>query len=95
MDCSPKICLLLSAVVWSGCKTPDQKKRNSKKKQELAGDMLRYSRKQRGVTTVTRMMTDRPDLWFNHSLVFKKCLASSVVPKPHFKPTEAKQSEGE
>lgn len=58
--------------LWSGCKTPGQRERSSRRKQELAGDMLRYSRKQRGVTTVTRMMTDRLDLQFNHSLVFKK-----------------------
>lgn len=58
--------------LWSGCKTPGQKERSSRKKQELAGDTLHYSRKQQGVTTVTRMMTDRLDLRFNHRQVFEK-----------------------
>lgn len=66
---------LLSAAVSCGlaAETPGLRdgERSSRKKQELAS-VLCYSRKQRGVTTETRMMTDRLDFQFNRSLLSKK-----------------------
>lgn len=85
------MCLLLSAVVWLKS-SRSGRERSSKTKQELARDMLPYSRKQQGVTTVTAMTTGET-YSSDCRLLFRKGYASSVVLKPDSRLRQSRPNE--
>lgn len=93
VDCSPKICLLLSAVVWLQNPRPEREEL-----QEETGAGRRHvalQQKAAGGYHCNKDDDRQARLTVQPQSSFQKSRAPSVVRKPHFKLTETKQSEGE